>query len=86
MKLYFVKYEYIVNAERYLDKLKYYIECEFDKYVNEYERICEDITKLLNALDNAKGNAIGYRCRANWNDYSIIKNANDTRELMDLML
>ena len=64
MKLYFVKYEYIVNAER----------------------ICEDITKLSNALDNAKGNAIGYRCRANWNDYSIIKNTNDTRELMDLML
>lgn len=86
MKLYFIKNKYIVNAERYLDKLKYYAEVEFELHINEIDILYKQINDLEEALNHAKQNAEGYSCRAIWKYYKIIKIANDKRELLDSLL
>lgn len=81
MKMYYIKNEMLVNAERYLDKLKFRYEVEFEKW--DLDLLGKEIYKLENALLNAKANATGYTARANGKDFSVIRNASLEREMLD---
>lgn len=81
-KLYFFGMRIWEQAERYHEKLAYWISCESENYTEEeYNTLVKEKNEISEALNNIRG-SFGAP-RAPWKSIQILKKAAAKRDILD---